>query len=94
MQHLQEGGESATYNLGTGQGHSVREVIASVGEVLGTPVPYEAAPRRAGDPAQLVASSAAIQKDWGWTPAHSELKEIVKSAAQWHRTHPAGYKPG
>ncbi len=90
--HLQEGGESATYNLGTGRGRSVREVIATVGDVLGTPVPHEDAPRRAGDPAQLVASSAAIQADWGWTPAHSDLTEIVKSAAKWHRTHPAGYK--
>ncbi|MCZ8138722.1 MAG: UDP-glucose 4-epimerase GalE [Armatimonadota bacterium] len=92
--HLQEGGESATYNLGTGRGHSVREVIATVGDVLGTPVPHEDAPRRAGDPAQLVASSASIQADWGWTSAHSDLTEIVKSAAKWHRTHPAGYKEG
>lgn len=92
--HLQEGGESATYNLGTGRGHSVREVIATVGEVMGIPVPHEDAPRRAGDPAQLVASSAAIQADWGWTSAHSDLTEIVKSAAKWHRTHPAGYKEG
>ncbi len=92
--HLQEGGESATYNLGTGRGHSVREVIATVGDVLGTTVPHEDAPRRAGDPAQLVASSASIQADWGWTSAHSDLTEIVKSAAKWHRTHPAGYKEG
>ena len=92
--HLQEGGESATYNLGTGRGRSVREVIATVGDVLGTPVPHEDAPRRAGDPAQLVASSASIQADWGWTSAHSDLTEIVKSAAKWHRTHPAGYKEG
>jgi UDP-glucose 4-epimerase len=67
-------------------------VLATVGDVMGTPVPHEDAPRRAGDPAQLVASSAAIQADWGWTPAHSDLTEIVKSAAKWHRTHPAGYK--
>jgi UDP-glucose 4-epimerase len=70
----------AIYNLGTGTGFSVREVIDAVGEVTGTPVPVQLAPRRAGDPATLVASSARAERELGWRPAHTELTTMVRDA--------------
>lgn len=82
---------SVTYNLGNGSGHSVRDVIASVERVLGRPVPVRFGDRRPGDPAALVASSALIQAETGWTPRFAELDTIVASAAAWRRAHPAGY---
>lgn len=91
LKHLRGRGESRQYNLGNGVGFSVRQVLDTVGHVLGTPVPTEVAPRRAGDPAKLIASSEAIREAWGWTPNRPELEEIVRDAYNWHRLHPAGY---
>jgi UDP-glucose 4-epimerase len=91
IQHLRDGGESRRYNLGNGQGFSVRQVLDVVGEIVGTPVPAEDAPRRPGDPAVLVGSSDAIRRDWGWTPQFSDLKTIVSHAWNWHQSHPTGY---
>ncbi len=82
---------SVTYNLGNGSGHSVRDVIASVERVLGRPVPVQFGDRRAGDPAVLVASSALIQSEAGWTPRFAELDTIVASAAAWRQARPDGY---
>ncbi len=82
---------SVTYNLGNGNGHSVRDVIASVERVLGRPVPVQFGNRRPGDPAALVASSALIQEETGWTPRFAELDTIVASAAAWRTAHPGGY---
>ncbi len=82
---------SVTYNLGNGAGHSVRDVIASVERVLGRPVPHDLGPRRAGDPAALVASSALIRRETGWTPLHPDLDDIVRMAAEWRVRHPQGY---
>ena len=82
---------SVTYNLGNGSGHSVRDVVASVERVLGRPVPVQFGDRRPGDPAALVASSALIQAETGWTPRFADLDTIVASAAAWRRAHPAGY---
>jgi len=83
LEHLARGGASAAWNLGTGNGHSVREVIRSAEKVSGRRVPAVAGPRRAGDPSMLVASSARIQRELGWKPKHTELDSIVKSAWQW-----------
>ena len=91
IRHLREGGDSRKYNLGNGKGFSVREVLESVGRVAGRPVPAENAPRRPGDPAVLIASSAAIQKAWGWAPRYVDLDEIVRTAWAWHESHPEGY---
>ena len=85
---------SVTYNLGNGNGHSVRDVIASVERVLGRRVPVEFGDRRPGDPATLVASSALIQREAGWTPRFAELDTIVASAAAWRQAHPNGYGDG
>ena len=83
-------GGSVTFNLGNGEGHSVREVLDSVARVLGRPVPVENGARRAGDPAVLVASSARIRAA-GWTPRFAALDEIVRTAAAWRQAHPGGY---
>jgi len=73
------------YNIGNGHGFTVLEVIESVRRVTGHPIPVEVCPRRPGDPAVLVASSAAIQKDLGWTPQYPVLDDIIRSAWRWHR---------
>ena len=87
-------GRSVTYNLGNGSGHSVRDVIESVGRVLGRAVPATYGARRPGDPAVLVASSSLIKAETGWTPKHAELDEIVRTAAAWRLAHPDGYGDG
>jgi UDP-glucose 4-epimerase len=84
-------GGSVTYNLGSERGHSVRQVIAAVEAATGRPVPHEVAPRRAGDAAALVASSARIREETGWAPRHATLEEIARTAARWRLAHPAGY---
>ncbi len=82
---------SCRYNLGTGRGTTVQEIIDSVQRVSGRPVPVVAAPRRAGDPAVLVASSERFQKDTGWTPRWGELDDLVATAWHWREKHPGGY---
>lgn len=72
------------FNLGNGEGFSVREVIAAAERVTGKPVPHSVAPRRAGDPATLVASSALARRELGWEPSMTRLDEILASAWQWH----------
>jgi len=91
LERLLKGGESASYNLGNGSGYSVREVIIAAEKISGKKISFLEAPRRAGDPAQLVASSEKIRKDLGWTPRYPNLESIVQSAWNWHRTHPKGY---
>ena len=73
------------YNIGNGQGFTVKQVIDSVRRVTGRDVTVEMCERRAGDPAVLVASSEAIQRELGWSPKHPELDDIVQSAWQWHQ---------
>ena len=79
------------YNLGNGKGFTVREVIEVAREVTGHPIPVIESPRRAGDPAVLVASSSKIQSELGWTPKYPELKQIIASAWRWHQRFPSGY---
>ena len=83
-------GSSVVWNLGNGAGHSVRQVIASVGRVSGLKVPYQVVDRRAGDAAVLVASSERAQRA-GWRPAHGDLDDIVRTAFEWRKSHPDGY---
>lgn len=73
------------YNLGNGQGFSVRQVIEAARRVSGKAIAVVEEPRRPGDPAVLVASSEKIQRELGWTPQHAELEEIVTSAWEWHQ---------
>jgi UDP-glucose 4-epimerase len=84
--------KSAFYNVGLGQGYSIREVVRTVEEVTHRKVNAQAGPRRAGDPARLVASPERISSELGWKPRHSELVKIVRSAWQWRQQHPKGYR--
>ncbi len=82
---------SRTYNLGNGQGFTVKEVIETCREVTGHPIPAEIGDRRPGDPATLIASSDKIRRELGWEPKYPELRTIVEHAWAWHRSHPDGY---
>jgi len=84
LEYLASGGTSQSLNLGTGQGHSVREVIDAVGKISPHGVPVREAPRRAGDPPELVADSRRAAMVLGWTPQGSGLDAIVESAWAWH----------
>ena len=91
VQYLQNDGESSIFNLGNGVGYSVREVIETARKVTGHPIPAVETPRRAGDPARLVASSEKAKAVLGWKPVHDSLEEIIASAWNWHQHHPDGY---
>jgi UDP-glucose 4-epimerase len=85
-------GKELRYNLGIGRGYSVREVIRTVEEVTGKTVPVKEGPRRPGDPPVLVASSEKIQKELGWRPRYTDLRAIVETAWNWHRSHVRGFR--
>ena len=82
---------SVRYNLGTGRGHSVLEVIRAVERVSGLKVPMRVAQRRPGDPAMLVASSALITRETGWTPQLSDLDRLIETTFNWRKAHPRGF---
>lgn len=84
LDHLLRGGESLALNLGTGTGHSVREVIAAVERASGRRVPVVEAPRRLGDPPQLVAAPGRSMQVLGWQPEFSDIDTIVSTALRWH----------
>lgn len=84
-------GSNLAYNVGLGRGYSVREVIRTAEEVSGLTVPVKDGPRRAGDPSELVANADRIRADLGWTPRHTDLRAIMLTAWNWHRTHPDGF---
>lgn len=87
-----EPGQGLRLNLGTGRGHSVREVIEACRRVTGHAIPTQSGPRRAGDPPELVADSRLAQRMLGWQPRYMELDTIVRTAWQWHSAHPQGYE--
>ena len=89
---LDAGVPSNRYNVGTGRPWSVREVIDTVGRVVGSPVQWTAAPRRAGDPSALYAASERTQAELGWTPRLSDLETIETHAPRWRAAHPDGYR--
>jgi len=80
------------YNIGTGTGNSVLEVIRVAGEVVGQNIPMKFMDRRQGDAARLVAGSERLRRELGWTPKYENLHEIIATAWQWHKTHPHGYE--
>ncbi|MDH3345917.1 MAG: UDP-glucose 4-epimerase GalE [Kiritimatiellaceae bacterium] len=84
-------GISGAFNLGNGDGYTVKEVIDVCREVTGHPIPAEVQPRRAGDCTALVADATKAKAVLGWDPQHADLKEIVQSAWNWHQAHPKGY---
>jgi UDP-glucose-4-epimerase GalE len=90
VEHLLNGGVSAQFNVGTGTGHSVLEVVRAVEEVTGQKVPYTIGPRRAGDPPALVAASDKLRNTLGWTPQYADLRTIVQHAWNFARKKAAG----
>lgn len=82
---------SCRYNLGNGKGFSIREVLETARRITGHPIPAIDGPRRPGDPATLIASSARIREELGWKPRHTELAGIIETAWKWHKAHPKGY---
>ncbi len=91
LDYLMNGGESDVFNLGNGEGFTVKEVIETARRVTGHPIPAEICPKRAGDPAQLVASSEKARSILGWDPRYNDLETIIETAWNWHRNHPNGY---
>ena len=92
LEMIADSGRSGVYNLGTGRPHSVREVIETVERVTLRPVPWSLAPRRAGDAAALYAAPDKAQADLSWKTRFPDLDSIVRTAWEWHRTHPHGYR--
>jgi UDP-glucose-4-epimerase GalE len=92
LRRLEADGPSATYNVGTEQPSSVRDVLASVERVTGRTVARASAPRRPGDPAVLYASAERIRADLGWRARRPELDTIVSDAWNWHASHPQGFE--
>ncbi|MFV9510571.1 UDP-glucose 4-epimerase GalE [Tepidibacillus sp. LV47] len=92
LQKLNNTNESGIYNLGNGKGFSVKEVIEVCRKVTGHPIPAVVAPRRAGDPAILIASSEKARKELGWKPQYPTLEDIIQDAWNWHRFHPNGFE--
>jgi len=84
-------GKQGFYNLGNGDGYSVREVIATCEKVAGKKIPVIEKPRRPGDPPRLVASAEKAKSELGWKPRYPKLEQIVSTAWEWHKKHPKGY---
>ncbi|MGI6285967.1 NAD-dependent epimerase/dehydratase family protein [Neomoorella humiferrea] len=91
LEALEQGSPTSAYNLGTGRGYSVLEVIKAAEKVTGQKVPYRVGPRRPGDPAVLVASAEKAMAELGWRPRYTELEDIITTAWQWHRRKPLGF---
>lgn len=91
VEALHQGASSDVYNLGNGQGFSVKEVITAAERVTGKSISIVESDRREGDPAVLIASSEKIKQKLGWQPQHTTIEAIIKSAWNWHRSHPEGY---
>lgn len=91
VDYLRKGENSNVFNLGNGQGFSVKQVIETAKKVTGLDIPVVQEPRRSGDPAVLVASSAKARSVLGWNPTRSKLEDVIQSAWDWHQSHPQGY---
>ena len=92
LNRLRNGGDSQIFNLGNGEGFSVKEVIEVTRKVTGHPIPAEVSPRRAGDPAKLIASSKKAIETLKWKPKYDKLEQIIETAWNWHKNHPNGYE--
>ena len=92
LNYLRDGGESDIFNLGNGQGFSVKEMIVAAEKVTGQKIKTEIGERRAGDPAQLIASSEKAKKILKWTPKFADVEKVIETAWTWHKNHPNGYK--
>lgn len=91
LEYLKAGNDSNVFNLGSNNGYSVKEMLDAAREATGKEIPAEIAPRRAGDPAKLVAASEKAKTVLGWEPAYTDIKEIIRTTWNWHVSHPNGY---
>lgn len=91
VDYLRKGNSSDIFNLGNGVGFTVKEVIETARKVTEHPLPAVISPRRAGDPAQLIASSEKAKTVLGWKPQHADIEEIIATAWKWHKNHPDGF---
>jgi UDP-glucose 4-epimerase len=91
LEHLRGGGDSGIFNLGSAKGFSVKEIIEAAEKVTGKAIRREIKPRRAGDPARLVADSSRARNVLGWRPAYETVEDIIATAWKWHSTHPQGW---
>ncbi len=89
-----EPGKGRAYNVGTGEGATVLEVLRACEEAVGRPIPHEFAGRRPGDPAVLIGSADRLRSELGWSPRYPDIREIVRTAWEWHRRHPDGFADG
>lgn len=94
LKALYNGHESEVYNLGNGNGFTVKEIIEAAETVTGVTIPKEITPRRVGDPAVLVASSEKIRMDLGWQPEYTDIKKVIETAWRWHQANPNGFACG
>jgi UDP-glucose 4-epimerase len=92
LESLHAGGECDIFNLGYGEGFSVRQIIQMASQVTGKRIPINESQRRPGDPPILIASSEKIRRRLGWVPRYEKLEEIIDTAWRWHRTHPHGFR--
>ena len=91
LDYLKNGGDSTSFNLGSGNGYSVMDVINKAKEVTGKTFKVDMAPKREGDPARLVADSSKARRLLGWSPQNDDIGVIIESAWKWHMTHPNGF---
>lgn len=91
IKYLEQGNNSDVFNLGSGEGYTVLEMIEAAREVTGHPIPAKVSPRRAGDPATLIASSAKAKRVLGWQPKYNDVKSIIESAWKFHSKNPNGF---
>lgn len=92
LEYLKAGNESNIFNLGSNNGYSVKEMLEAAREVTQKEIPAKVAPRRAGDPGTLVASSEKAKSVLGWEPEYTDVKKIIETAWNWHVSHPTGYE--
>jgi len=87
LEHLVAGGDSRAYNMGNGQGYSIKQVIDVAKQVTGNDFAVKTGERRSGDPARLVADSSLLQKELGWKPEYTDLESIIRHAWAWEQKH-------
>lgn len=92
MKYLQAGNDSASFNLGSSTGFSVKQIVDTARKVTGKEIPAEIAPRRGGDPDKLVADSTKAREVLGWKPKYDNVEDIIQTAWNWKQKHPLGYQ--
>ena len=92
LDRLRDGAASTVYNLGNGEGFSVKEIVEAARKVTNHPIPAVICPRRAGDPSTLIASAKKAREEMGWQPRYKSIDDIIATAWKWHKNNPEGFK--